>query len=171
MSWPRAEPIETARLRLEPLRAEHADEMSSVLADHELYDYIGGRSPSVEELRTRYERQVVGHSPDGAQGWLNWVVRDRETAAPVGTVQATISRTPGHISAELAWTIAVAHQRQGYATEAAEGMLTWLRLRGVDRFTAHIHPEHEASMTVARRLGLSATDVMNDGETRWVSVD
>lgn len=171
MSWPRSEPIETARLTLEPLRIEHAEEMSAVLADRRLYEYIGGESPAVGELRARYEKQVVGHSPDGAQGWLNWVVRDRETAVAVGTVQATLSRTPGHVSAELAWTIAVAHQRRGYATEAAEGVLTWLRVRGVDRFTANIHPEHEASMTVARRLGLSATDVMNDGETRWVSAD
>ncbi len=171
MSWPYAEPIETARLTLEPLRIEHAEEMFTVLADRELYGYIGGGPPSVEELRTRCERQVVGHSPDGGQGWLNWVIRARETEASVGTVQATLSRVRGRLSAELAWTIAVADQRRGYATEAAEGMLRWLRVRGVDRFTAHIHPEHEASMTVARRLGLSATDLMNDGETRWVSGD
>lgn len=171
MSWPHAEPIETARLTLEPLRIEHAEEMFTVVADPELYGYIGGGPPSVEELRTRCERQVVGHSPDGAHGWLNWVIRARETEAPVGAVQATLSRVQGRLSAELAWTIAVADQRRGYATEAAEGMLTWLRVYGVDRFTAHIHPEHEASMTVARRLGLSPTDVMRDGETRWVSGD
>ena len=33
------------------------------------------RPPSLDQLRERYRRLVVGHSADGSQQWLNWVVR------------------------------------------------------------------------------------------------
>lgn len=169
MDWPAAELIETPRLTLEPLRVEHADEMAGVLADPRLYDYIGGTPPSPAQLRTRYALQIAGHSPDGRQGWLNWIVRERDAGAAVGIVQATIGVVDGRRAAELAWVIGIAHQGRGYATEAAGAMLTWLRSRGAQTVTARVHPEHRASIAVAGHIGLSATDVIEDGETRWVS--
>ena len=134
-----------------------------------LHRYIGGRPASVDELGERYRRQVVGRSPDGTEGWLNWVVRHRASGAPVGTVQATVSQDGDRPRAELAWVIATAHQRQGYAVEAAAGMADWLIGRGIRRFVAHVHPEHRASERVAARLGLAATDVVVDGEVRWAT--
>jgi RimJ/RimL family protein N-acetyltransferase len=167
VDWPTAEPIETARLTLEPLRVEHAGEMVEVLGAPALYEFTGGAPPSLERLRARYARQAVGHSPDGREGWLNWVARDRDTAVVVGTVQATLTTRDGRHEAEIAWVIGAAHQRRGYATEAAGGMADWLRVHGTQTLTAHIHPDHEGSMAVARHLGLTATDVIDDGETRW----
>jgi RimJ/RimL family protein N-acetyltransferase len=167
--WPRAEPIETSRLTLEPLSVEHAGEMLAVLADPRLYEYTGGGPLTLDQLRARYARQVVGHSRDGTQGWLNWILREPALSAVVGTVQATLVHANGAVSAELAWIISVAHQRRGYATEAAEAIAQWLGRRGVRSFVAHIHPDHQASIAVARRLGLSPTDEVSDGETRWVS--
>jgi hypothetical protein len=37
------------------------------------------------------------------------------------------------------------------------------------RFTAHIHPDHVASIGVARTLGLSPTSTVVDGEVRWAT--
>ena len=165
--WPVAELIETDRLTLEPLRPAHAAEMAAALDDVALHRYIGGRPASVDALWRRYQRQSVGVSPDGTEGWLNWVVRHRATHAAVGTVQATVSRDGDGLQAELAWVIATAHQRRGYAAEAATAMTGWLRGRGVDRFVAHVHPEHRASQRVAGRLGLAATEVEVEGEIRW----
>lgn len=168
--WPHAELIETARLRLEPLRVEHAEEMTSVLDDQSLHEYTGGHPDTSGQLRARYARQVAGQSADGTQGWLNWIIRDRETEAVLGTVQATLyDAAGGGTSAEIAWVIASARQRQGYAKEAASGMVGWLRQRGVDVFIAHVHSGHAASIAVSRHLGLRATDVINDGEIRWTS--
>jgi len=109
-------------------------------------------------------RQVAGESPDGRQGWLNWVLRDA-AGAPAGTVQATLTGS----EAELAWVLGTAHQGRGYASEAAIAVRDWLRTQGVEAFTAHIHPDHAASAGVARRLGLVPTAVRQDGEVRWVS--
>jgi RimJ/RimL family protein N-acetyltransferase len=170
VGWPTAEPIETPRLTLEPLRVEHAGEMADVLADPRLYEYIGGTAPSAAQLEARYALQVVGRSPDGRHGWLSWIVRENATDAAVGTVQATLTVIDGQTEAEVAWVIGSAYERRGYATEAAGAMVDWLRNHATSTIVAHIHPDHEASMAVARHLGLSATDLTAGGETRWLSV-
>ncbi len=164
---PSAEAIGTARLILEPLRVDHAAELAPALDDEALHRYIGGQPATAEELRSRFAAQIVGHSPDGAEGWLNWVVRTRDTGAAAGTVQTTLHGKPGARSAEIAWVIARAHQGKGYASEASGGMLNWLGRHGVRRVNAHIHPEHRASIGVARRLGLIPTEDIADGEIRW----
>jgi RimJ/RimL family protein N-acetyltransferase len=167
--WPIAEAVETARLTLEPLRSEHATELAPLLDDASLHGYIGGHPATPDELSARYARQSVGRSPDGEEGWLNWIVRHRASGAAVGTVQATLSRDGQRLSADLAWVIATRHQRRGYASEAAAGVAGWLDRHGTRLLTAHVHPDHRASIRVAERLGLTPTDVVVDGEIRWTT--
>ena len=155
----RPEPITTERLLLEPLRVEHAEEMAPLLDDVRLHEFIGGEPPTPDRLRDRYARQVAGVG----RGWLNWVVRCEGVV--VGTVQATLEEE----HAEVAWVIGTAHQGRGFAGEAAVGMVGWLVGNGVRTVVAHVHPEHLASAAVARRVGLVASDVVVDGEVRWVS--
>ena len=163
-----AQQLHTARLLLEPLRVEHAEEMAARLDDPGLHEFIGGVPASTDELRARYARQAVGHSADDSEGWLNWIVRLEDTGEPVGTVQATVRRTGPRLSAEVAWVVASPHQGQGIASEAATAMVGWLRGQGVHEIVALIHPDHLASSKVARRLGLVPTDDLVDGEVRWV---
>ncbi|WP_344655422.1 GNAT family N-acetyltransferase [Catenulispora subtropica] len=152
-----------------PLSAADADEMVSVLAARELYTYIGGEPPSREELRARYERQAAGGPADGSQEWHNWIVRRAEDSVAVGTVQATV--VDGGRVADVAWVVGAPFQGQGYAVEAAAGMVAWLRDHGVAEVRAHIHPEHAASARVAERIGLVATgEVDDEGERVWRTV-
>lgn len=178
--WLAAECLTTPRLRLEPLRVGHADEAAVTFADPALYTFIGGEPPIEAQLRARYERQVIGHSPDGSQGWLNWMIRQPESEHLIGTVQATLQSMgtvtgtvdaldDAELVAELAWVVATGHQGHGYATEAAGAVMHWLRQHQITRFRAHIHPHHQASQRVAQNLSLAPTDTMSDGETRWVS--
>jgi RimJ/RimL family protein N-acetyltransferase len=159
-----AEPIEALRLLLEPLGPEHAEEMAPVLADPALYVFTGGDPPSAAELRARYERQARGRSADGRQLWLNWILREREGGKAVGYAQATVDPVSG--GAEVAWVVGTGFQGRGYATEAAGAMVAWLRARGAT-VTAYVHPEHAASQSVARAVGLEPTSVVRDGEVRW----
>jgi RimJ/RimL family protein N-acetyltransferase len=135
-----------------------------VLDDPGLHTFTGGAPETETELQRRYARQAAGESPDGRAGWLNWVLRDRATGAPVGTVQATIG---GEGTAALAWVVGTVHQGQGFATEAAKAVMAWLRDQGIATFVAHIHPDHAASAAVARHLGLKPGDARADGEVRW----
>ena len=116
---------------------DHADEMAPVLDDVALHRFIGGQPATREELRDRYTQQAVGRSPDGAQRWLNWIIRRRDTGQAVGTTQATVRDDEGLLVAEVAWVV------------------------------ASVHPQHHASMAVAQAVGLSPTDVVTDGEVRW----
>lgn len=161
--------LESERLDLEPLRPEHADELAPVLYDVSLHRFIGGQPESSDALRARFERQSLGRSPDRRERWLNWTVRVRATGQAVGTMQATISGGERQPVAEVAWIVGVAHQGQGFAKEAAALIVAWLSSQQVSEVRAHIHPDHHASMGVARSIGLVSTGVLLDGEIRWQS--
>lgn len=176
LSWPVAQPLETARLHLLALRIEDAAEAAAAFADPRLHEFTGGRPATPAQLRVRYIAQVTGSSPDGSQGWLNWTVRD-ESWAVVGTVQATLQLVTGRpprprgdhpsLEAELAWVVAVPAQGLGYAREAVGAVVEWLSTQGVASYLAHIHPTHHASAAVAAALGLAPTDTLVDGEVEW----
>jgi len=112
------------------------------------------------------ELVAPGHSPDGSEIWKNWVVRLRDDARAIGTVQATIVGD----EATLAWTIGSAWQGHGYAKEAAAAVVLWVATSGVVWVRAAIHPEHHASAAVARSIGLAPTTETAEGEVVWGGV-
>jgi RimJ/RimL family protein N-acetyltransferase len=171
-SLPPAEELTTQRLVLEPLRVEHAAEMALTLDDISLHEFTGGEPATYAELSARYRRQVAGRSSDGEQQWLNWVLRRRDDGRAAGYLQATVEHDgsdgdPGLV-AELAWVVATGHQGQGLAREAATEVTHWLASHGVPRIVAHVRPDHAASAAIARSLGMAPTEVVVDGEVRWV---
>ncbi len=194
---PAAEPLQTRRLVLEPLTVRHAREMVQVLASPQLYQFTGGNPPTLAELTERYRRLVAGPPPPRREGWLNWVIRQREDQRLAGTVQATITAEPAGsatvtaepvgsptvtdqpvgsavvtaepagLQAAVAWVVGAAWQGRGYATESAQALVSWLREHGMVTITAAIHPDHAASAAVARRAGLVPTPEHADGEVVW----
>jgi RimJ/RimL family protein N-acetyltransferase len=158
--------LSTARLRLDPLTVADAAEMVGVLSGTALYVFTGGAPPGLDELRARYQRQAAGRSPDGREEWHNWILRREPGGEAVGYVQATI--TDDGQRAEIAWVTGLDWQGQGYATETAQALVTWLDSRGAGVIQAHIHPGHAASAAVARRAGLRPSGVTHDGEQLWL---
>src|SRR5262245_56954374 len=102
-----AEPIETRRLRLRPLRIADADEMAIVLGDARLYAFIGGEPLDRDALAARYARLVRG-SADAGEIWLNWIVRIKADRIAIGTVQATVLADPTRAS--IAWVVGLPWQ-------------------------------------------------------------
>ncbi|MDP6934514.1 MAG: GNAT family N-acetyltransferase, partial [Myxococcota bacterium] len=80
------------RLRIEPLRPEHADAVLSPLQDPSIYMYMPEDPPTAQVLHDRYAFWAGGRSPDGQEAWLNWVAFLRGSPTPVGTFQATLPR-------------------------------------------------------------------------------
>jgi RimJ/RimL family protein N-acetyltransferase len=168
-------PLRSARLVLEPLRVEHADELVQVLADPALYTFIGGEPPTLDRLRDRFGRMLAGSGGPQEQ-WHNWILRlDGAAGAAIGTVQATVVGESGAGSgagsgfrAEVAWVLGTRWQGRGYAAEAAAALVDWLRGLPVAAVAAHIHPDHAASEAVARRISLVGTGRFDqDGEQLW----
>jgi RimJ/RimL family protein N-acetyltransferase len=157
--------IETERLELRPLAEDDGDEMVGVLADPALYAFTGGEPPSLDDLRARFARLLVGRSPDGTEDWRNWTLRLIPDGEAIGTVQAAIS-DEGR-TAIVAWVIGTPWRGNGYATEAARGLIAWLIQRGVATIEARIHSEHTASACVAANAGLARTDERVAEEEVW----
>jgi RimJ/RimL family protein N-acetyltransferase len=114
--------------------------MVAVLADPSIYEYTGGEAPTLEHLHGRYAAQLVGRSADDSV-----------------------------LIADLAWVVTPAWQGQRIASEATWAMIGWLRSKGISHFVAHIHPDHQVSMSVARNQGLHPTGIAKDDEVRWES--
>ncbi|HEX3087106.1 MAG TPA: GNAT family N-acetyltransferase [Ilumatobacteraceae bacterium] len=158
--------ISTSRLVLQPLQVADAEEMCVVLGDVALHQFTGGEPATVEELRARYAIWVEGSgSPD--ELWFNWIVRRVADGIAVGTVQATVMQPQGDAVGIVAWSVGVPWQRQGYAVEAAVGLVEWLVDHGIESVVAHVHPDHHASAAVASRAGLRRTSEVSDGEVVW----
>ena len=151
---------------LEPLRLDHAEEMAPLLDDPRLYAFTGGSPRTLEELRAGYEEHLSGRTADGGR-WLNWVMRRREDSLVAGGLEATLTAHGDEFVVELAWIVASQYQGRGYAREAAAAMVTWLRQQGTPALFADIHRDHEASMAVARTLGLYRGQAVSDEDIRW----
>lgn len=160
-----ATPIDTARLRLDPLTVDDVDEMLPVYADAAMFEFTGGEPRTLDGLRRRYAALAPGRSPDETESWLNWIVRLRDGSPAIGTVQATVVDATQHAS--VAWEIGVARQGQGFASEAATAMIEWLTSSGITAIEATINPRHMASQAVARRVGMAPTDRIVDDEQVW----
>ena len=114
--------IVTSRLTLTPLVEEDAEAMVDVLGDERMYQFTGGRAPTLDELRSRYRRLAVGRSADESELWFNWIVRIGGSA--VGAMQVTLATDS--TSADVAWEVGVPWQGRGIAAEAATAVVDWL---------------------------------------------
>jgi RimJ/RimL family protein N-acetyltransferase len=146
--------IPTERLLLEPLNRIHAEEMFPVLSDPAIYDWLDYGAPSsVEALQTRYARLEAGHSPDGSEVWLNFLVRLNGGQA-IGDVQATVY--PGQ-KTYVGYVLASAYWGKGYAAEAMTALLAHLAQEHPTPVTlAVIEVENTRSAALLRRLNFSA---------------
>ncbi|MFN2464403.1 MAG: GNAT family N-acetyltransferase [Candidatus Dormibacteria bacterium] len=167
MEWPpdTEVAVRAARVTLIPQRREHAAEMLSVLGDPALYRFTGGEPPpSLEWLADRFSLLESRRSADGSDLWLNWVIQLDPAGPLVGYVQASVTRDV----AEVAWVIGTPWQRHGYGAEAVTAMIAWLRVRlPAMPVTAAIHPDHVASVSLARKVGLQPTERILGGEVLW----
>lgn len=153
-------------IHLRPLQVSDAAEMARTLQDPSLYEFTGGEPPTEESLTGQYTVQTRGNSAEGGERWLNRLVVLDSTGEAIGYVQATIPLADD--PTEISWVIGAPWQRQGHASAAASLLLAELARFGVTDVVAHIHPDHEASAAAARRIGMTPTDQVVAGETRWV---
>jgi RimJ/RimL family protein N-acetyltransferase len=139
-------------LVLEPQCAAHAEAMFDVLRDPAIYIYENEPPASLDALRARFLRLETRRSGDGAEHWLNWVVR--LAGGPLmGYVQATVRRDA---SALIAYVFASAHWGRGYASRAVAAMIDELaRNYGVQRLDAIAVRRNERSLRVLQRLGFA----------------
>jgi [ribosomal protein S5]-alanine N-acetyltransferase len=148
--------LQTTRLWLEPLRAEHADAMFHGLSNERLYAYLSERPPqSVSTLRERYARLESRRSPAGDATWLNWIAITKSDGAVSGYIQATLTGS----TASVAYVLFERAWGRGYAREAVEAMLAELRgAYAVRTATATVDPRNARSLRLLEQLGFALSE-------------
>lgn len=152
----------TQRLDVRPLTLDDLEAFHAIWGDPEVVFW--GASPDLEASRRRLtdfsRRRLDGVAESG---WFALVHRER------GVVVGDVVLEPASWDpalAEVGWHVARAHQRRGYATEAAAGLLAHARRVGLDRAWAKILPSNAPSRTVAARLGMRRVGTVDDAGVR-----
>jgi RimJ/RimL family protein N-acetyltransferase len=137
-------------LVLEPLVVDHADEMFPVLSEPKLYAFLGyGPPPSLAHVRHVYTQLERRMSPDGAERWLNWIVRP-PAAPPIGFVQATLVEPA---TAWVAFVFASRHWGKGLARTATAAMIAHLEAAyGRSTFLATVERANVRSIAMLTAL-------------------
>lgn len=112
----------TARLEFEDLRFDHHDELAAQLRNEQVYRHISGTVPSPQGFLRGMAAAIFGPpAADGAEVWLNYVVRHSASGAVIGRLEATIHSGV----AEVGILFGPEHWGQGFGTES----LLWLHER------------------------------------------
>jgi RimJ/RimL family protein N-acetyltransferase len=145
-------PLQTPRLDLEPVRPDHAQEVWTQLDDERMWRYFPALRPAtVDDLRALYEKWTRG-SHTLNEMWHNWLCRDRASKSLIGGMQTTVF--PREAVCYIAYAIYPAHQRQGYAREAAQAVIAYVKESyGVERVFAEMDTRNEPSYRLAESLG------------------
>lgn len=114
-------PITTAQLTLRRFQPGDQDDVAELMSHEELFPHTDGQSMDEESVREWLagDAKITFTTPD--QTFYLAVVRN-DTDRVIGWVSLTVEAPLRH-QASVFVVIAVAHQRQGYGTEALTGLL------------------------------------------------
>lgn len=138
--------LSTERLRLTPVGSGDAAFVLEMLNDPGWLANIGDRGVRTLEQARAY---VADRFEDKA--W--WVVRDADTAEPLG-LAGIVAERPGLEIPDIGYAFLARHSGQGYATEAARVVLDHARGQlGLTRLAAITTLANTPSQRVLEKLG------------------
>jgi RimJ/RimL family protein N-acetyltransferase len=143
--------LSTERLQLREMIEEDLDDIAALLGDEQVMRYYP-RPKTRDEARgwIAWNRQLYRD-----RGFGLWIVTDQESGQFIGECGLTVQVVYGVEEIEVGYHVLPAHQRRGYAVEAAAACRDAARDRfGIQRIIAVINPDNEPSRLVAERIGL-----------------
>jgi RimJ/RimL family protein N-acetyltransferase len=140
--------IETERLLLRPPSAVDLPAWTAFLADSEGTRFIGGE----QDATGAWRNLCLFAGAWSIQGFSNFSVFEKATGRWIGRAGPWFP--PAWPGPEIGWAFSRDAWGKGYATEAANRCLTWaFEELGWLEAIHLIHPENEASVAVAKRIG------------------
>ena len=137
--------LHSARLDLRPLTSDDADAVALVYGDPDTMTTMPWRMLHTRELVDAWlNERIAEHA---RTGYGIYLVADRE-----GSVIGFCGFIPRDDRLELGWVVRKAYWGHGFATEAADAVLSTARDRDV---FAAIRPGNAASFRVAEKIGLT----------------
>lgn len=164
--------LATRRLRLEPLSTSHSPGLFDLWSDAEVCRYAGtvrDHDGKVIDMpaasRAESDRILDFWLKAAADGrgfrWAALLRASRESFA------GTIGFNALGDCAEIAFHLLPRYWGRGLMTEASAAAIAWQRGNGASEIEAFIEPENAASIALALRLGMSATEAYSQGARRY----
>ena len=153
--------VKTERLDLRRFHGDDLDELSTVFAHREVWQFPYGRGFSRSETEHFLDAQIAEWDE---LGFGCWVARTKDDGGIIGYVGLSVPTfLPALLPAvEVGWRFAPAAWGRGYATEGAaaaldQGFLTM----GLSRICSVPQADNPRSALVAERLGMSLVEEIN----------
>jgi ribosomal-protein-alanine N-acetyltransferase len=141
----------TERLRLEPARREHADDLWRLHQDAGVARGHGGAYSREEAVQYAAACEEAWRT----DGTSKWVVYRREDDALVGRGGVTRAMVDGEVRLEVGWTLLERWWGRGYATEIGRAGLDFaFDELEADEVVAFTEPHNARSLAVMERLGM-----------------
>lgn len=139
--------ITTARLQIRAFQATDFTDLYAYLSRPEIYRFEPGAPLTLTEARALAEAR--------SQSSDFWGVVLQANHTLIGHLYFNQIEPAELLTWELGYIFHPAYQHQGYATEAAHGLLAFaLDAYPIHRVMAHCNPENHASWRLLERLGM-----------------
>jgi ribosomal-protein-alanine N-acetyltransferase len=146
--------LETERLLLRHQVLEDLDALWALYCDPEITKYIPDAPRSYADAREELEQFMHGHPKHPELGL--WATIHKESGKFIGRCGLLPWSIQGQDEVEVAYTLAREYWGQGLATEAARGIVRYaFEQLGLTRLICLIDSENEASIKVARKIGMA----------------
>ncbi|WP_194833471.1 GNAT family N-acetyltransferase [Nocardia sp. XZ_19_369] len=141
--------LETERLTLVPLRAEHTDAVVEVFADKSMSTYLDLDISAPDNAREMMRQRLAF---DGPPGMGHWAFLQGGTVVGIGHLRPSWE-LPGELP-EIGWYLSPTYGGRGLATEAAAALLHHgLADLALNSVWALVHVDNKPSLQLAARLG------------------
>ncbi|MBX5467981.1 MAG: GNAT family N-acetyltransferase [Firmicutes bacterium] len=147
--------LETARLRVRPLRSEDLPAFAALMADPAVCRFL-----EIGPIRSLAELQVLWawYVHQGRHG-----VELRETGTWIGTVGVALSSNPFYPGGMVGYELARPYWGQGYMREALGAVIAAVFAeRQVHRLAAFVMADNAPSQRLLRRLGFRHEGTLRD---------
>jgi len=153
--------LETRRLILRRQVIEDLDALWALYCDSEITKHIPDAPKTFEEARQELEWHMNGHPRNPELGL--WATIHKETGRFIGRCGLLPWTVDGQEEVEVAYTIVRDFWGQGLGTEAGQAIVLYAfeKLK-LSRLVCMIEPENQASVKVARNIGMTFEKAMED---------
>jgi RimJ/RimL family protein N-acetyltransferase len=159
-------PIYTERLLLRPFEGGDLQAIHEMQSDEEVVRYLYHDARTLDEVRTALARKIAAVGIAGEGDGVGVAVVLIETGAVVADLSLWCV-SEGHQQGEIGFIVHPAHQRKGYATEAARPMLDFaFDTAGLHRVVGRTEARNIGSARVLEKLGMRREAHLIENE--WV---